>query len=205
MFRGQGVQIHALLLLGNGRRRLERCPEGQGHPVGDAAQNAAAVIGGGPNRAVFHHKGVIIFAATEPARPRSPTPNSMPFTAGMPKTMAAMRFSMPSNTAVRPARRADPARQHSTMPPTESPSALAAAMALPAWSPLRRRLTTGNGLSAVETVRGRRHPPPPPMAAMRLMTSMPCLSSNCRQMPPGDAQGGCQPPGEVRRPRRSPA
>ena len=44
-FRGQGVQIHALLLLGNGRRRLERCPEGQGHPVGDAAQNTAAVIG----------------------------------------------------------------------------------------------------------------------------------------------------------------
>ena len=61
----------------------------------------------------------------------------MPFTAGMPKTMWAMRLSIPSNMG-EPMPAGRPQATHSMTPPTESPSRLAAAMAasmcLPATS-----------------------------------------------------------------------
>ena len=119
-------------------------------------------------------KGSLFSLPRSPAAAK-PAPNSTPFTAGMPNTMAAMRFSMPPNMgSPRPAGR--PSTAHSTMPPTESPSARAAAMACciscPFWS-----LTVGKGLSAVEQVSSPSSSTPA-MAAMRLMIRMPSRSSS---------------------------
>ena len=170
---------------GNGRRRLERCPEGQGHPVGDAAQNAAAVIGCGSDRAAFHHKGVIISLPRSRAAPKPM--NSMPLTAGC-------REDDGGNTALHAVKQRS-AQSHGQTPAQHIPRCRRQRSHPPPWR--RRSLpaylptassTTGNGLSAVETVRGGHHRADGGDAAD---TPMPCFFSNCRQMPA--MHRGCQP------------
>ena len=100
-----------------------------------------------------------------------PAPNSMPFTAGIPNIMEAIFPSIPSNRGP-PSPTGRPSTAHSMMPPTESPSALAAAMAARMASPAASS-TTGKGFSAVEAVSGAVSVTPP-MAAIRLITVMPC-------------------------------
>ncbi len=64
--RRHGVQVHAPLLPGDGGRGLKRRPEGEGHPVGNAAQNAAAAVGDGADLPILHGEGVVIHAAPQP-------------------------------------------------------------------------------------------------------------------------------------------
>ena len=75
-----------------------------------------------------------------------PSPNSTPFTAGMPKRAAASRFSTPPNMGS-PSPAGRPVAAHSTTPPTESrffrASRISACIRSPAWSS-----STGNGLAA---------------------------------------------------------
>ena len=63
-----GVEIHALLGSRDGGGGLHRRPESQGHAIGDAAQDAAAVIALSNDSPVFYGKGIIILAAPEPGR-----------------------------------------------------------------------------------------------------------------------------------------
>ena len=56
-------EADALLGLRNGRGGLKSCPENQGHAVRNAAQNAAAVVGGGDDFSIFHPEGVVALAA----------------------------------------------------------------------------------------------------------------------------------------------
>ena len=129
-----------------------------------------------------------------------PAPNSTPLTAGMPKTAAAMRFSMPPNIgSPRPA--GAPKTAHSMMPPTLSPSSRAAAMAARISSP-RASLTTGNSLPASEPVSSPSSVMPA-MEAMRLTTVMPSRARICRQMPPAMHSGAVKRPEKCPPPARS--
>ena len=56
-------EIHRLLGLGNGRRGFHRAAEQNGHSVGDAAVDAAVMIGRGHDTAVFQPKRIIASAA----------------------------------------------------------------------------------------------------------------------------------------------
>ncbi len=93
-------------------------------------------------RPSFTEKGSLFSEPRSPL-PRNPLPNSIPFTAGMPNTAAATRFSTPPNKGS-PSPAGSPVTAHSTTPPTESPSRRAASMAPRIASPASR-FSTGNG------------------------------------------------------------
>ena len=76
-------------------------------------------------------------------------------------------------------------------------AAISARMAAPTAS-----FTTGKGLSAVETIKGARSSTVP-IEATRLMTSMPCFFSNCRQMPPAMHRGAVSRPENAPPPAKS--
>ena len=81
---------------------------------------------------------------SEPLRadPAKPDPNSIPLTAGMPKTAEAMRFSIPQNSG-EPSPAGSPVTAHSTVPPTESPSAAAFFISLAISRPRSSSMTGG--------------------------------------------------------------
>ena len=60
------LQVHSVLLSGDGRGGLDGNIHHQGHPAGDTAQYASGVVGAGADIAVFHHKGVVVLAAPHP-------------------------------------------------------------------------------------------------------------------------------------------
>ena len=61
-----GGQTHRPLGPGNGRRGFESRPQGNGHTVGDAPQDAPGVVGGRGHGTVFQDKGVVVLRATGP-------------------------------------------------------------------------------------------------------------------------------------------
>ena len=75
------IRIDGILALTDGRRRFNGQAEDKGHAVGNAAVNAAVVIGLGLYDAIIVIESIV---ACEPRRPvkAKPSPNSMPFTAG---------------------------------------------------------------------------------------------------------------------------
>ena len=120
-----------------------------------------------------------------------PAPNSTPLTAGIPKTSAAMRLSIPPNSAP-PSPAGSPSTAHSTTPPTLSPSARAPAMAARISAP-RASLTTGNAFSAVEAVSAPSSETSA-MEAIRLITVIPSRARSCKQMPPAMHSGAVSRP-----------
>ena len=65
LLRHHRLQIDALLLARDGRRRLEGRAEHNGHPVRDAAEDAAAAVRLGDDFPVFDREGVVILAAAQ--------------------------------------------------------------------------------------------------------------------------------------------
>ena len=109
----------------------------------------------------------------------------------MPNTIAAMRFSIPPNIGS-PRPTGSPNAATSITPPTESPSAFAAAMASRIAAP-RASSTTGNFFSAVEAVSSPASSTPA-TAAMRETISIPSRRSSCKQMPPAMQSGAVSRP-----------
>ena len=56
---------NGILLLGDGRRGLHRCPEDQGHAGGDAAQDTTVAVGFAPDGFALHDPGIIVGAAPQ--------------------------------------------------------------------------------------------------------------------------------------------
>ncbi len=125
-----------MLFLCDRGRGLECCPECQGHSVGNASQNAAAVICNGYSPYRFSTVKASLF--------------SLPRSAAAAKARAELNalyggdseynggnFSLHSVEQGAAQSHGQASTAHSMMPPTESPSALAAAMAARMASPRR--------------------------------------------------------------------
>ena len=89
------------------------------HPVGDAAEDAAVVVGGGLlHLTILDAERVVCLAARLGGKAKARAPNSIPLTAGMPNTSEAMRLSMRSNIRVADAgRQSDGGAFDDTHPP----------------------------------------------------------------------------------------
>ena len=66
-------EIHRILRLVNRRRRLNRSPEQDGHPVGNPAVQPSIMIGLGRYTIIFHPEGIIRLTAPQ-ARESKPQP-----------------------------------------------------------------------------------------------------------------------------------
>ena len=146
--------------------------------------------------------------AAEPfiaARPK-PSPNSMPFTAGMENIMWDSSLSSESKKgSPRPAGR--PVTMHSTMPPTESPSALASRMASSIFSPTSLVRTGSFSLrreakvSSLSPKGSKRRSSIPAMRVTCAPMWMPLAESTCRAMEPAKVKGAVMRPEKCPPPR----
>ena len=146
-----------------------------------------------------------LFSLPRSSAAPKPTPNSTPLTAGMPNTIRAMRFSMPSNMGS-PSPAGTPYATHSITPPTLSRSFFASMMQARMFV-AAAALTQGRGLarmaasctslgfigsSGVSSIREG------PRLAMCAAMRTPRASSACSAIPPAMHKGA------VRRPEKWP-
>ena len=137
----------------------------------------------------------------------NPSPNSTPFTAGMPKRAAASRFSTPPNMGS-PSPAGRPTAAHSTTPPTESPSFFAARIAARIRSPAPSSIT-GKGLAATASNssavgrRGKGASLSVPTEARWAPTYTPRRARICFAMPPATHRGAVSRPEKWPPPRMS--
>ena len=131
-----------------------------------------------------------------------PAPNSMPLTAPMPKIAALIRFSIPPNSGSPSP--GSPMTPHSTIPPTESFSAAAAAISSCIFSPAASS-STGNAREAARKSCSSLRPTgsngvsaTPPTAAICAPIRTPRRARICMHTAPA-AQSGA-----VRRPEKCP-
>ena len=174
--------------------------EPQRHAIRDPAQNPAAVIGDCADLSVSDAEAVVVLAAAQPRR-------AEPFAelhalhrrdAEYDRRDTVFPSRRTSGRQDPPAVRTPPPQ---SIPPTESPSAFAAAMASRIFVPCASS-TTGNFFSAVEAVSSPRSSTPA-MAAMREIISMPLAPQQLQTDAARDAERRGQPPGKCPPPAAS--
>ena len=148
-----------------------------------------------------------LFADPQDRAAANPSPNSTPFTAGMPKRAAESRFSTPPNMGP-PSPAGRPTAAHSMTPPRESPPCFAARMAACIRSPARSS-STGKGLAAIPSnrafvgCRGNAASVSVPTERRWAPTYTPRRARICLAMPPAMHSGAVSRPEKWPPPRMS--